>query len=238
MATYLQKQNFSVVKKWRKKGFSLKRLLEHFFRFSIWITIWFNFAVHQSDLACVCFCFLFSWRQSVRGRIHFWFLSEGFEELRPLLAEGHRRPLEHHRGVGQPRGLADALFRDEAGVGELDLPVVAKARVADKAELLVEGTAAPGRRRVVEGAAGRHQRQSVGVDDPRDPIPRQVGVEGNLVPLDDVLERYRHLVGAVADGDELLAAAGSWGFLEANLGTGIDPEVLRSEFGWGRICKL
>ena len=96
---------------------------------------------------------------------------------------------------------------------------------------MVKRSAAPRRRRVVEGSAGRDQRQPVRVDHSRDPVPRQVGIEGDLVPLDDVLERYGHLVGAVADGDELLAAARSGGFLEANLGTGVDPEVLRSEFG-------
>ena len=60
-----------------------------------------------------------------------------------LLAEGHRRPLEHHRGVGQPRGLADALFRDEAGVGELDLPVVAETGISNEPKLLMERAAAP-----------------------------------------------------------------------------------------------
>ena len=57
--------------------------------------------------------------------VTFDFFEADLRERRPLLAEGHGGALEHHRGVGQPGCLADAVFRDEAGIGELDLPVVA-----------------------------------------------------------------------------------------------------------------
>ena len=152
-----------------------------------------------------------------------------------MLAERHRRSLQHHGRTRQPRGLGDALLWDQTRVGELDLPVVAQARIADEPELLVERAATSRRRRIVQSAARRHQGQPVGVDHPRDPIPRQVWVEGDLVTLDDVLEGDGDLFGAVADWDELLVG-GDGALLQADLGTGVHPEMLRAEFG-GRFCK-
>ena len=153
-----------------------------------------------------------------------------------MLAESHSRSLQHRGRAGQPGSLADSLLWDQTCVGELDLPIVAQTRIADQPKLLVERAAAPRRRRVVKRAARRHQGQPVGVDHTRDAVARQVGVEGDLVTLDDVLEGDGHLFGAVAHRDELLVG-GDGAFLQADLGTGVHPEVLRAEFG-GRFWKI
>ena len=84
-------------------------------------------------------------------------------------------------------------------MNEFDFPIVAQARVSYQPELLVKRATTSGRCRVVQGTAGCYQSEAVGVDEPGDPVPGQVGVEGDLVPLDDVFEGERNLFRAVAN---------------------------------------
>ena len=83
-------------------------------------------------------------------------------------------------------------------MNEFDFPIVAQARVSYQPELLVKCSATSGRCRVVQGTAGCDQSESVSVDEAGDPVPGEVGVEGDLVPLDDVFEGEGDLISAVA----------------------------------------
>lgn len=131
-----------------------------------------------------------------------------------MLAECHGGPFKHCGRAVEPGRLGDTLLRDQTSMSKFDFPVVAETRVPDQSELLVERATAPRRRRIVQGAAGRHQGKAVSVDDPRDPVPGQVGVEGELVSLHDIFEGRRYFLGAVTYWDELLISGGrSWTFL-------------------------
>ena len=121
-----------------------------------------------------------------------------------LLAEGHRRTFQHHGRVGKPGGLTDTLLWDEAGIRELDLPVVAETGISNEPKLLMERAAAPWRCWIVQSTTSCNKSQTVRINHAWYSVSCQVWVEGNLVPLDDILERHRHLLGAVTDGDELL----------------------------------
>ena len=105
-----------------------------------------------------------------------------------MLAERHGGPFKHRGRAVEPGRLGDALLRDQTSLSKFDFPVVAKTRVPDQPELLMERSTAPRRRRIVQGTTGRHQGKAVSVDDPRDPVPGQVGVEGELVSLHDIFE--------------------------------------------------
>ena len=105
-----------------------------------------------------------------------------------VLAERHGGPFKHRGRAVEAGRLANALLRDQTSLSKFDFPVVSETRVPDQPELLVERSTAPRRRRIVQGATGRHQGKAVSVDDPRDPVPGQVGVEGELVSLHDIFE--------------------------------------------------
>ena len=130
-----------------------------------------------------------------------------------MLAKRHGRSFKHSwriSGSVEYRSFINSFLRDQTSLNEFDFPIVAQARVSYQPELLVKCSATSGRCRVVQGTAGCDQSESVSVDEAGDPVPGEVGVEGDLVPLDDVFEGEGDLISAVAYWDGLLKVEQDW----------------------------